>query len=65
MRIVKEQGKEILLNRIQCLRDFISSISSSIEDLSERRTNCCTEINSVLDENNNPVTDEEENNIIF
>ncbi len=65
MRIIGEQGKTILLNRIQCLRDFISSILNSIEELEEQRTDCCNSINSVTDEEDLPVLDEEKNNINF
>ncbi len=55
----------MLLNRIQCIRDFISSLRDRIEELETRRDICCSSVNSVLDENEEIILDENEINIIF
>lgn len=65
MRIIKGQGTELLLNRLQCIRDFISNITTKIEELTEQREECCEAGMLVLDENEDPVEDEDENNINF
>jgi hypothetical protein len=42
MRIVTTGAKELLFNRLQCIRDVLSELDDTIDDIIERKTDCCT-----------------------
>ena len=41
MRIVTNGAKELLVNRIQCMRDTNNLLQDRLEDLEQRRAECC------------------------
>lgn len=41
MRIITEGARQLLIDRIQCMRDVNGEIDDSIFDLMQRRADCC------------------------
>jgi hypothetical protein len=41
MRIITEGARQLLIDRIQCMRDVNGEIDDAIQDLMQRRADCC------------------------
>lgn len=42
MKIVTIGAQEMLMNRVQCMRDLLAVLDAQIETLEEQRDECCS-----------------------